>query len=493
MRGNYRIEVQDFGPITHAEVDVRPLTIFIGPSNTGKSYLATLIYALHQCFGGPDAWRSGGRFVGQEPFFLPFPARAPQALRKQVLTWVTGLSPKSENVEVPSTLTHAVLPSINDPRELAEHLKDRLQRYFGPVSSFVRNAGSSSCAKVGFSVCHEALAEPAHYRFALSEADARVSVQLPSLDRVRLDPQALERLGDMVEFLPFWDEQGQQNAVLGSLSDVVFRSILRPLCRDAYYFPTDRPGLMQSHQVIAGGAIQQASTAALRPQTSVPMLSGVLADFLDQLLRIDRPTGRMRVESQRLDERLQRLLDGEIRLSRAETSYPRFSYRPSGWKRDLPLFRASSMVSELAPVVLYLRYAVSPGDVIIIDEPEAHLHPAMQAAFACELARLVCDGVRVVMTTHSEWFVEKIGNLVRASSLPPERRDGVDTADAVLKPEDVGAWLFRPKKRPKGSAVEEIKLDPDTGLYPTDYDAVSMALYNEGARIFNRMQEEEAG
>ena len=48
--GNYRIEVADFGPIRRAAVDLRPLTVFAGPSNTGKSYLAMLVYALHQCF-----------------------------------------------------------------------------------------------------------------------------------------------------------------------------------------------------------------------------------------------------------------------------------------------------------------------------------------------------------------------------------------------------------------------------------------------------------
>ena len=49
--GEYRLDVEDFGPIVKASVDLRPLTVFIGPSNTGKSYLAILMYALHQCFG----------------------------------------------------------------------------------------------------------------------------------------------------------------------------------------------------------------------------------------------------------------------------------------------------------------------------------------------------------------------------------------------------------------------------------------------------------
>ena len=46
------INVQNFGPIEKAEIDLRPLTVFVGESNTGKTYLAALIYALHQNFEG---------------------------------------------------------------------------------------------------------------------------------------------------------------------------------------------------------------------------------------------------------------------------------------------------------------------------------------------------------------------------------------------------------------------------------------------------------
>ena len=47
---NLMLSVKDFGPIYSAEVELRPLTVFVGPSNTGKSYLAILIYALHRFF-----------------------------------------------------------------------------------------------------------------------------------------------------------------------------------------------------------------------------------------------------------------------------------------------------------------------------------------------------------------------------------------------------------------------------------------------------------
>ena len=94
------------------------------------------------------------------------------------------------------------------------------------------------------------------------------------------------------------------------------------------------------------------------------------------------PPERSPDSGRRLAERLEEeILQGTIELENSVIDYPTFSYRPKGWKTDLPLLNTSSMVTELAPVVLYLRHLVRPGDILIIEEPEAHLHPAAQAAF----------------------------------------------------------------------------------------------------------------
>ena len=91
------------------------------------------------------------------------------------------------------------------------------------------------------------------------------------------------------------------------------------------------------------------------------------------------------------------------------------------------LTRSSSMVSELAPLVLFIRGLVRPGDTLIIEEPEAHLHPAAQAQMASTLARLVRAGVRVLVTTHSDFMLQEIGNLMRVGMLKEkdvaEKRD----------------------------------------------------------------------
>ena len=44
------LTVSNFGPIAEASIELRPMSVFVGPSNTGKSYMAALIYALHRFF-----------------------------------------------------------------------------------------------------------------------------------------------------------------------------------------------------------------------------------------------------------------------------------------------------------------------------------------------------------------------------------------------------------------------------------------------------------
>ena len=150
------------------------------------------------------------------------------------------------------------------------------------------------------------------------------------------------------------------------------------------------------------------------------------------------------------------------------------------------------MVSELASIVLYLRYLVRPGDLLIIDEPEAHLHPATQTVLAREVIRWVLGGCRVVVTTHSEWFLEQIANRVVLDAVPAENRTGIEESGIAIDADDVGVWLFELDGEGTGSVVKRLGVDPDSGLFPTDHDAVSEALYNEGARILNRQQHSSA-
>ena len=474
---NYRLDVTDFGPIAKASVEFRPLTVFVGPSNTGKSYLAMLVYVLHR--GLDNFLRSAdlpwalsqrrGTLSSIENAFMPI---------LRILLDAPGERPAR-------ALLSQVVRQLNHTPGLEELLVVELMRCFGVDN--LAALGRRGVARPRPFVRLAASVEPEEtigYALTLSPGHPHMATTVG--EKVALS--CVGRLRDKL-IGPFYDGQigdhHLQHAAAAALVEET-RHRLGAARQRAYYLPADRTGVMHSHQVVVGTLVQSA-TAGPRPPTTVPMLSGALADFLSQLIELSVSWPRTPRKAG-LDKAFEaNLLQGSVHL-RAEASYPSFTYRPQTWDDDLPLMRASSMVSELAPVVLYLRYVVEPGDVLLIEEPEAHLHPAMQTKLARELVRLVRSGVRIVLTTHSEWLLEQIGNLVALSGLPATERANIAEEDVSLSPEDVGAWFFTPCKRPKGSVVEEVKLNPQTGTFPTDYDEVSRALYDEGARIFNRGQ-----
>lgn len=111
----------------------------------------------------------------------------------------------------------------------------------------------------------------------------------------------------------------------------------------------------------------------------------------------------------------------------------------------LDLYNASSAVKQLSPLLLWLRHG-SPGDLLIIDEPELNLHPITQARLLEALAILVKLGKKVLITTHSPYFMAHLNNLIAGSAQDEELRGRqakhlyLQDPRAFLRPEDVGAW-----------------------------------------------------
>ena len=249
-----------------------------------------------------------------------------------------------------------------------------------------------------------------------------------------------------------------------------------------YYLPAARSGIMQIHRVIASSLVARSTRAGLE-KSEIPTLSGVVADFMEELI-LYREHVRPEDALNRIVNALESdVLGGQIIMKPSPTGYPEFLYRPQGTGQDMRLTRSSSMVSELAPLVLFLRGLVRPGDTLFIEEPEAHLHPAAQTEMAAALARLVRAGVKVLVTTHSDFMLQEIGNLMRVGMLKEKDALKKETND-WLSPEEVGAWHFQ-----KGQPVKEIQFDHTVGIEPEDYEDVAESLYNRWAGLQNRIEE----
>ncbi len=381
---NIHLAVKNFGPIGSADIALRPLTVFVGESNTGKTYLAALIYALHRTFQVP--------------------------------------------------MKHGDIAGAKSNFGDAAAFEAELKRCFDidAVSALIRVTDKAAC----------------------DEMQVRLAVCADNQTRCVFQLRATKR-GIAVE----------HSIDLPPRSELKEAASLNERSR-AYFLPAGRRGLLQAHE-----------TGAAAVKTN-----GFSTDFLQQLIgnhEIDNGgSAKLRGVADFLRDEV---LRGEIEMEPSvPAGSPAFFYRPQKTSRVLRLSHSSSQVSALAPLALFVRAVLRPGDLLIIEEPESHLHPGAQTAIALTLARLVRAGVRVIVTTHSDWFLQQLGNLILEGELE-KLGEPYSQHGEWLQREDIGAWLFQ-----EHGTVEEIPFDIVGGIEPLEYGVIAEELYNHTVNLRSR-------
>lgn len=113
---------------------------------------------------------------------------------------------------------------------------------------------------------------------------------------------------------------------------------------------------------------------------------------------------------------------------------------------NLPIQLSSSIVKTLSSLILYLKYTAKKGDALIIDEPEMNLHPDNQILLARVFAQIANMGIKLVISTHSDYIIREFNNLIMLSGLSGDERQtfskmGYDNT-MTLKKDDVAAYMF---------------------------------------------------
>ena len=144
---------------------------------------------------------------------------------------------------------------------------------------------------------------------------------------------------------------------------------------------------------------------------------------------------------------------------------------------DIPLHMASSSACEMLNLYCYLRLEDMDHDAhfLLIDEPESHLDTANQIQFARLLARLVNSGVKVLITTHSDYIIKEINNLIMLNS-------GFEDKEEIL--EEFG---YRADDHLDPGVVRSYIAEKET-LTPCEIDEFGMAMsvFDETINSINR-------
>lgn len=119
--------------------------------------------------------------------------------------------------------------------------------------------------------------------------------------------------------------------------------------------------------------------------------------------------------------------------------------------KQLPFHMSSSIVKTMASLVIFLRHIATKDDWLIIDEPEMNFHPDVQVLLAKIFSLLANKGLRVVVSTHSDYIVREFNNLIMANSVARKGSavsldDMGYSTDMLLDYNDINVVYFDRKK-----------------------------------------------
>ena len=419
-----RFRFSNIGPVKDAELELGDLTVIAGRNNTGKTYIAYTLYGFLKMY------REWPDFVTEPETGSGTPIPNSALLAKQARRWARGNQPLHPNMrqELRTTVMQEMIEAFSDVR---------LPGVFSSPDGALQ--------------------------------DASFGVELPDLsDHQRFQalappggpPLSLEYDGRQLH-LSMKDETGNFNRseIDQTLSAIYLQFLFPELPTGPFILSSERFGISLFYREL--DFTKNRLVDLLRQldghkqgSRSLPFL------FLDQTAsryalpikdNIDYTRSIPDLQGSTSDLCQDKLFDG---IKDMMSGYygnsgddVRFISKARGKGRsfNIPLHLASSSARGLSDLYFYLRHVARKGQLLIIDEPESHLDTANQIQLARLLARLVRAGLSVLVTTHSDYLVKEINNLVMLSSPFPQkdsvRRSLKYREDDFLKPDSIRAYV----------------------------------------------------
>jgi len=426
-----KVEIRNLGVIEKAEIDLKPLTVFIGCNGEGKTWAA---YTLSAIFGQQGYGHYLKAYLdGNTQQVYPTLDSAAQQLFEEGNAQIDMIQFANDYAET----------YINDVARLAPNR--------------MRSFMATDRAKFNDLQVHLNLAETkAEFLARIKAASVQRDISLGLLNAVKETGDGILYFyseGDILKKLP-------RKAIQQFVVREIFQILHRAFYAYIYTFPTERTTFItfpfssfQLREVRAEELLTDTDKSELE-QRGMPLVEPVNS-FLGMILISYQKKYQDREEEIKKNPQLgeyvklanfleKEILQGTVGFETSELRKELLFQPKENTKLEMPI--VSSMVKELAPLVLCLRYLVKPNDLLIIDEPEMNLHPAAQVEIAEFLAMLVNARLQVLITTHSPYIVDHLANLMQAAK--HEDPDSIkemfylERTDAFIPQEKVSVYLF---------------------------------------------------
>ncbi len=509
-----KIKVTEFGPIQKGEVVLKPFTIFFGKNNTGKTYMAYLIWGI-----------TNSDWITHSFSTRKYYSFKSDALTRKLLEIYNKVTTKGNNEEIISDTINLNRISIGINKSMVSNLfqaKDiGLKR--GGVNIRVNTklviVITIDKELKGKEILLDIAIKQEKFRksnweskgtfvflegaFAiLWKRDAGYQLEIHIGKELTLDQNHI-KAREFLSRIPQW------------VIEIITHDYLTNHIPTTLYLPASKAGIEQMILTAFGAWLKQTLGESSPTQRGIITLDKYLITTHKRtpqdILKLPKPLNNfLEWSSAMLLESPSETSDGrfkdiasfiENRLLRGNLIYHPvlgLRYAPQDNQNTLlSLLHSSSSVIENTPLLITLKYTdkVKPGTLLILEEPEAHLHPDAQRILARALVKLVNKGVYVLLITHSPYILQQINNSIKLYYLKRagkekelkeflEKHDWGE--DEILDPSKVAPYLFDDSEG--YTKIRELEIIENEGISSEAFYHTIRELFNETYELVNLLE-----
>ncbi len=235
------------------------------------------------------------------------------------------------------------------------------------------------------------------------------------------------------------------------------------------------------------GNYQKLDSTFVLPPSRGPVLTeqiipttGMYSEFLADMSGLNRIKARPDTASETVLRLFETILEGDV--NKEETTYVYTTNDTS-----MPVSAAAASIREITPLQILAKKQDVSKCAILVEEPEAHLHPLKQRMMADIIGALSHDGAIMQITTHSDYFLRRLNELIMFAKAyktvdDPDKLKVLSEKvnivyEMAIEETSVGAYLLQ--KQADGTS-KAIKQDLSNGIpFSAFRDAVLENINNQ--------------
>lgn len=384
--------VEKLGPIKKCRITLGEETIFLGKNNSGKTYISYLLYGVFK-----EVFKWKNKIIDDWIKDNIHPQ-----LNKDIIS--------IDKQELTQFLITEIITKVN------EHIYDQLPKIYNlPKKEFEETKIRLDSKDLQFFIDHAL--EIGHLTtYHLRSSKYTLSVKLKTEDNEWIfEPFKESFLSDGLDEVE--DLTESINHSYANMLSVIFRNIIFKT-PNTLYIPAERNGINVFRKDLLAKRGSETFEVEEQNNQSKNIYPLPIADYMKYLGAISNSHNDDDIDPDRLNvwEKLTlSVLKGKYIYNERKDEYFYREVYSSGktirYKtKEIPLQIASSSTKSLFGLEHYIRNTFSKGDILFIDEPEMNLDPENQVHMASLLTLLAKEGVKVIISTHSDYLIRAVTN-----------------------------------------------------------------------------------